>query len=146
MPVALGPQDAARAGGRATHPLDREARDLMTPGVVTIVEDTTLRQVYRALRAHDVHALLVVSRHGGRSLGWVTARGILAWLDKDASLACARDAVTEAPTAIAPSASGREALAALAQPGVSHLLVQRAAEAMPEGVISDVDLVPAVLD
>ena len=144
--MALTAHQTARGGGASTHPLDREARDLMTPGVVTIVEDATLRQVYGALRAHDVHAMLVVSQHGGRPLGWVTARGILAWLDKDASLACARDAVTEAPTAIGPSASGREALAALAQPGVSHLLVQRAAEAMPEGVISDVDLIPAVFD
>ena len=33
----------------------------------------------------------------------------------------------------------------LAQPGVTHLLVQRAADVMPEGVISTLDLVPAHL-
>jgi len=138
--------ETARGAGGGTHPLEREARELMTPGVVTIVEDATLRQVHRALLAHRVHALLVMGRHGGRPLGWVTARGLLAWLDKDESLACAREAVTEQPTAVEPSASGRDALIALAQPGVSHVLVQRTPETMPEGVISDVDLVPAVID
>lgn len=143
--MALTAHQTARGAGASAHPLEREARELMTPGVVTIVEDATLAQVYRALQAHGVHALLVVGRHGGRPLGWVTARGQLAWLDKDASLACARDAVTESPTAIEPGASGREALTALSQPGITHLLVQRSPDTLPEGVISDVDLVPVVL-
>jgi CBS domain-containing protein len=121
--------------------LEREVRELMTPGVVTIVEDATLGQVYRALRAHRVHALLVVGRQGGRPLGWVTARGLLAWLDRDETVACARDAVTEPAASIEPSASVREALVELLQPGATHLLVQRSPDVMPEGVIADIDLV-----
>jgi CBS domain-containing protein len=133
-------------GGRPSHPLDLEARDLMTPGVVSIAEDASLGQVYRALLAHRVHALLVIGRHGGRPLGWVTARGLLSWLDKDESLACARDAITQDPVGIEPGASGREAMLALSQPGVTHVLVQRAPDAMPEGVISTLNLVPAEFD
>src|SRR6266540_4101487 len=77
--------------------LDREIRDVMTPGVVSIVENASLQQVYRAMIAHRVHAILVVGRTQGRPIGWVTARGLLAWIGRDDSLSCARDAVTESP-------------------------------------------------
>jgi len=138
--------ETRRGGGRSSHPLELEARELMTPGVVSITEDATLHQVYRALLAHGVHALLVVGRHGGRPLGWVTARGLLGWLDKDESLSCARDAITQDPVAIEPGAGGREALVALSQPGITHLLVQRGPDVLPEGVISTLDLVPPDFD
>jgi CBS domain-containing protein len=121
--------------------LEMEARDLMTPGVVSIADDASLSQVHRALRAHRVHAVLVVGHRTGRALGWVTARGLLAWLSDDPSLACASDAITERAVTIQPSATGREAVAALGRPQVSRLLVQRHAEALPEGVISDLDLI-----
>lgn len=138
-------RETARATGHAQHPLEREARELMTPGVVTIVEDSSLGQVYRALQAHRVHALLVLGCKGGHPLGWVTSRGLLAWLEKDESMAFARDAITQPPLAVDPSALGREALTVLSQPGISHVLVQRSPDVMPEGVISDFDLIPASL-
>lgn len=81
-------QHAVALGGFVRSTLDMEVRELMTPGVVSIVEDASLTQVHRAL-----------------------------------------------------GASGREALTALGQPRVSHLLVQRHAEALPEGVISELDLI-----
>ena len=55
--------------------LETPVRDFMTPGVLTIAEYASLRQVYRAMVAHSVHAVLVVGRTEGRALGWVTARG-----------------------------------------------------------------------
>ncbi len=113
----------------------------MTPGVVAIPEDASLRHVYRAMTAHGVRAILVVGRSQGTPLGWVTARGLLARVGKDESLACARDAVTELPTCVDPSATAREALVALSQPGVSHLLVRKSGDSTPEGVISELDLV-----
>jgi nucleotide-binding universal stress UspA family protein len=113
----------------------------MTPGVLTIAEDASLGHVYRAMVAHSVHALLVVGRSEGRPLGWVTARGLLGWVGCDQSLACARDAITERPVTIEPSAYAREALTALSQAGTSHLLVCRQSEATPEGVVSELDLV-----
>jgi CBS domain-containing protein len=134
-------QEMMAPSHRSRNTLSMEARELMTPGVISIVEDATLSQVRRALAAHHVHALLVLGRQSGRPLGWVTARGLLAWLEGDPSLACARDAITEPAVTIGPSATGREALAALGQPRVGRLLVQRHAKSMPEGVISELDLV-----
>jgi CBS domain-containing protein len=121
--------------------LDTQLRDFMTPGVLTIAEDASLTQVYRAMVAHSVHAILVVGRSEGRPLGWITTRGLLSWVGGDRSLASARDAITERPITIEPSASAREALAALSQVGTSHLLVCRHKDVAPEGVISELDLV-----
>lgn len=121
--------------------LETPARDIMTPGVVTIPEDASLRHVYRAMTAHSVRAVLVVGRTEGRPLGWVTARGLLGWIGKDESLASACDAITERATSIDPSATAREAVVALLQAGVSHVLVRRSEDSMPEGVLSDLDLV-----
>jgi signal-transduction protein with cAMP-binding, CBS, and nucleotidyltransferase domain len=69
------------------------------------------------------------------------ARGLLGWVGCDQSLACARDAITERPVTIEPSACAREALTALSQAGTSHLLVCRQSAATPEGVVSELDLV-----
>ena len=121
--------------------LETQVRDFMTPGVLTIAEDASLRHVYRAMAVHSVHAILVVGRTSGRPLGWVTARGLLAWVGLDRSLASARDAITERPLMIDPSAVAREALTALSQVGTSHLLVCRGSEGMPEGVVSELDLI-----
>ena len=134
-------QHSVTLAGFAHSTLDMEARELMTPGVISIAEDASLTQVHRALAAHRVHALLVLGTSSGRPLGWVSARGLLAWLEGDPSLACARDAITEPVTAIEPGASGRKALTALGRPRVTHLLVQRHVEALPEGVISELDLI-----
>ena len=121
--------------------LETPVRTIMTPGVVSIPEDATLRDVYRAMVAHSVRAVLIVGRTEGRPLGWVTARGLLGWIGKDESLASARDAITERATWIDPGATAREAIVALLQAGVSHVLVRRSDDSMPEGVVSDLDLV-----
>jgi CBS domain-containing protein len=119
---------------------EREVREIMTPGVVTIVEDASVRQARRAMCAHGIHAILVVGRSEGKPLGWVTARGLLGWIGRDESMATAREAISETPAAIEPSARLADAVRALSQPGVSHLLVQRRAGVLAEGVVSDVDL------
>jgi CBS domain-containing protein len=121
--------------------LETPVRSFMTPGVLTIAEDASLVQVYRAMVLHNVHAVLVVGRTEGRPVGWVTARGLLGWVGRDRSLASASDAITERPSTIEPNASAREALTALSQPGISHLLVCRREDASPEGVVSELDLV-----
>jgi CBS domain-containing protein len=112
----------------------------MRPGVITIVEDASVKQARRALESHGIHAILVVGRDQGRPLGWVTSRGLLGWLERDESLAHAIDAITESPTTIAPSASVRDAVAAILQPGVTHLLVQHHPDRLPEGVVGERDL------
>jgi CBS domain-containing protein len=121
--------------------LDTPVREFMTPGVLTIAEDASLRQAYRAMVAHSVHAVLVVGRMEGRPLGWVTARGLLGWVGRDPTIASAREAITERAATVDPSATAREALNALCQAGTSHLIVCRDSKAMPEGVVSELDLI-----
>jgi CBS domain-containing protein len=121
--------------------LETPVSEIMTPGVVSVPEDASLLHVYRAMTAHSVRAVLVVGRTEGRPLGWVTARGLLGWVGKDESLACAREAITERATSIGPSATAREAVVSLLQAGVTHVLVRHSDDSMPEGVVSDLDLV-----
>jgi CBS domain-containing protein len=130
-----------RAGVTGDH-LETPVRDIMTPGVVTIVEDASLRSTYRALVSHDVHAVLVVGRTGGTPLGWVTARGLLAWMQSaEHAFLRARDAISERPETISPSATAREALTALSHTGVTHLLVAAHPDQLPEGVVGESDLI-----
>lgn len=124
----------------ASELLDTEVVELMTPGCVTISEDASVGQAAHALAAHRTHAVLVVGAANGTPLGWVTARGLLDWLHRDRSLVSAREAVTEQVTAIHPNEPAAAALRALSNPGVTHLVVRRAPNLVPEGVISDFDL------
>jgi CBS domain-containing protein len=133
-------RDTAFPAATGDH-LETPVHEFMAPGVLTIAEDASLEHVYRAMLAHSVHALLVTGRAEGKPLGWVTARGLLGWVGRDRSLASAREAITERPFKIASSATAREALRALSQPGTTHLLVCRHEDAMPEGVLSELDLV-----
>ncbi|HEX8855883.1 MAG TPA: CBS domain-containing protein [Thermoleophilaceae bacterium] len=145
MPITL-PRNSARTtdpllGG---DPYDIQVRELMTPGVVTIAEDASLARVYGAIAAHGVHAVLVLGIQTGRPLGWVTARGLLAWMDSDHALVSARDAITEPIRTIEPAATARDAIRELSQPGTTHLLVARSEHALPEGVVSSLNLMSLV--
>lgn len=121
--------------------LDAPVRSFMRPGVVTVSDDTSLRQVQRAMVSHGVHAVLVTEPRHGRPVGWVTARAVLARLTDDLSLIPASMAALEPVTVIHPSATGAEALAAMSAPGVTHLLVSRSQEGPAQGVVSDSDLI-----
>jgi|SRR5215211_4523102 len=124
--------------------LDTPVRDLMRPGVIVLSEHASVAQAQRAVIAHGVHAVLVLEDRTGRPTGWVTSRGLLAWSARDVALACARDAVTEPPVTLEPSAPAREALETLERTGAARLLVAHAGAALPEGVVSDVDLLREV--
>lgn len=125
----------------ASGALDWEVREIMSPGVISVVEDASLRQVYRALVVHRVHAMLVLSLTDGRPLGWVTAKGLLGWIGADDTMRPARDAITEEAITIGPSATAAEAVALLGRPDTSRLLVQRGPGVLPEGVVTEMDLV-----
>ena len=124
--------------------LDAAIRDVMRPGVIVISGHASVARAQRALLAHDVHAILVLDDAGGHPLGWATSRGLLRWADRDTALCSARDAVTEAPVAIDPSATAREALALLERADATRLLVVRGDGSVPEGVVADVDLLRLV--
>src|SRR5215210_8246400 len=111
--------------------LDTPVRDLMRPGVIVLSEHASVAQAQRAMLAHGVHAVLVLEDGTGRPAGWVTSRGLLGWAARDVALACAREAVTEPPVAIEPSASAREALEAIDRTGAARLLVVRDGDGLP---------------
>lgn len=119
--------------------LQTPVRAFMRPGVVTIAEDASLLQVQRAMIAHGVHAVLITAVGG--PLGWVTAGGLVPWLTKEPALYPARTAITETVAYIPPGASAREALQALSDSAISHLLVSPRTAASPQGVVGEIDLV-----
>jgi CBS domain-containing protein len=119
---------------------DLTARDLMTPGVVALSVTTRLPQAAGALTAHRVHAVLVVSCYG-KPAGWLTAHGLLPLVNTDRSLAWAVDAIGEPVTTVDPQATSAEVVSRLSEPGVSRLAVQENPDWMPEGVITDIDIV-----
>jgi CBS domain-containing protein len=120
--------------------LDTAVREVMRPGVIVIAGHASVARAQRALLAHGVHAVLVLDDENGRPHGWVTSRGLLSWAHRDVALSAARDAVTEPPLAIDPSASAREALDLLEREAATRLLVVRGDDGVPEGVVADVDL------
>jgi predicted transcriptional regulator len=132
------PETADRLGaGLLETPVSR----IMTPGVVTIAEDAAVTEVLRAMAVHGVHAILVVERRRGTPLGWVTARSLLEWIERDHGLASARAAISEAPVMIDPGATAAEALEHLRRSACERLLVTPRDDVVPEGVVSDLDLV-----
>lgn len=119
-------------------------REFMRPGVITIPEHASLLQAKRAMVRHGIHAVLVVADADGRPLGWVTAEGLLRWLERDLSALQASHAITEPPHHVEPDETARGALSALAAPGVSHLLVCPAEGGPAYGVVAPIDLVDLV--
>jgi len=111
----------------------------MRPGVVTLAEDASLHQVLRAMSAHGVHAVLITAVGG--PIGWITAAGLVPWLAKEPALYSAGAAISEKVVYITPGAPAAEALRALAEPGISHLVVSPRAAESPQGVVSEIDLV-----
>jgi signal-transduction protein with cAMP-binding, CBS, and nucleotidyltransferase domain len=123
--------------------LDREVGDFMTPGCVVISQAASVADAANAMKAHRVHAVLVVGSRNGTPLGWVTHRGLLGWIGRDRSLARATEAITEQARAIPAHESLRTALYALSLSGTTRLLVRSRPNQMPEGVLSDFDLAMA---
>jgi CBS domain-containing protein len=140
MPTTSAATPTATPGDR----LARHVRDFMRPGVVTIPEHASLLDAKRALVAHSTHAVLVLGADAGRPLGWVTAGGLLGWLERDLAAIPAERAITEPPHFIAPDDSAADALRALAEPGVTHLLVGSIAGGPAHGVVAAIDVVDLV--
>jgi CBS domain-containing protein len=119
--------------------LELAVSEVMTPGVVTVADNTTVDDAVDALAAHWLHALLVVGSHTGTPLGWVTTRGLLGLIDGDPAMPVT-EAITERVVGISPDASVRAAIYAISLAGVTRLLVRHSPADAAEGVISDFDL------
>jgi CBS domain-containing protein len=143
MPSQTSIPATSQAGGDAVadRRLHTPVREFMRPGVITLSEDASLGQAERAMVRHGVHAILLIGRTDGQPVGWVTTRGVLRWLNHDLGLVPARQGVTEVAAYIEPGATAQEAIDALSEPGVTHLLVARAPRESPQGVVADIDVI-----
>jgi CBS domain-containing protein len=121
--------------------VNTSVRSIMRPGVVTVPGNASLTQVAQAMASHGVHAVLVLEPRAASPAGWATSRTLIARLLDSSRFVPAIDAVTELPTLIRPSASIADAIRALAPPGVTHLLVANGPSAVPQGVVSETDIV-----
>ena len=141
MPSHTSIPATSQADPVADRRLDRPVRDFMCPGVIALSEDASLGQAERAMVRHGVHAILLLGHTDGQPVGWVTTRGVLQWLNHDLGLVPARQGITEAAVYIEPGATAQEAIAALSEPDVTHLLVARAPRETPQGVVADIDVI-----
>ena len=114
---------------------------VMRAGVVSVAANASLLQVAQAMSAHGVHAVLVLDPASPARLGWVTTAGLIPRLVEVAPFARAADAVTEPATVIPPHSSVADAIRELARPGVTHLIVANGPGALPQGIVSDTDIV-----
>jgi CBS domain-containing protein len=134
---ASQPTAAAVSGAEGT---ERLVRDVMTPGVVAIPEDASAAQAARALVAHGVHAVLVVS-DAGAPLGWATAETLRHSRGLEHAHASVGSVITEQVTGIEPDVELEVALYALSMSGVTRLVVRAKGSGFPIGVVTDMDLV-----
>jgi len=132
----------AAPGSRAPV-LDLSAEEVMTSGVVVLPVTAALEQAARAMDTHHVHGVLVISCEG-KPCGWVTAESISPHVGDDHLLDWAVDAIGEQFVAVRPSASVREVVDQLRQPGVSRVAVQQRPDVMPHGVITHLDITAAM--
>jgi CBS domain-containing protein len=133
----------SRRDGFSDALLDHVVADFMTPGCVVISQAASVADAAKAMATHRVHAVLVVGARNGTPLGWITHRGLLAWIGRDRSLARATEAITEQVRAVPAHESLRTALYALSLSGTTRLLVRSRPNQLPEGVLSDFDLAMA---
>jgi CBS domain-containing protein len=118
--------------------------DIMRPGVITMAERASLLQTKRAMVRHGVHAILIVGEGDGRALGWVSADGLLAWLERDLSAVPASQGITEPARRVDLDTTARDALEAILDAGVTHLVVTAPDSELPQGVVGAMDLVDLV--
>ena len=140
--TSLSLADHFAAPSRELPVLEREVADLMTPGVVSIAENTPVRRVFQAFAAHPVQAILVTGTESGSPLGWITVHGLLAWMDGPLTRP-ARDAITEQALSVRGSLPAKNALSTMLAQNVGRLLICRGKSGAPEGVLSERDLVVA---
>lgn len=115
-------------------------RDVMSPGVIAVPSDTTVRACAQTMFERRTHAVLVVDQGSRDPVGWVTHRDVLKYLRSDPFTTLAGGVVSQQPAYIDPDATVEEAAARMVEVSTNHLLVGTP-EVLPEGVLSSWDLV-----
>ena len=116
-------------------------RDAMSPGIIVIASDTTVATCAAIMYERRTHAVLVVDDRSREPLGWVFHRDVLQHLRSDPLTTVAADVVSQGPTYIDPEATVDEAAELMVEQNLTHLLVGKSPDRIPEGVISSWDLV-----
>ena len=115
-------------------------RDVMSPGVIAIPSDSSVRTCAQTMFERRTHAVLVVDQRSREPLGWVTHQDVLRYLRSDPFTTLASAAVREAAAYIEPDATVEQAAEKMVAKNTTHLLVG-SPELMPVGVLSSWDLV-----
>jgi CBS domain-containing protein len=116
-------------------------RDVMSPGIIVVAGDTTVAACAAIMYERRTHAVLVVDDRSREPLGWVFHRDVLRHLRSDPLTTVAADVVSAEPAYIDPEATVDEAAERMVQENITHLLVGKSPDRIPEGVISSWDLV-----
>jgi CBS domain-containing protein len=115
-------------------------RDVMSPGVIAIPSDTTVRTCAQTMYERRTHAVLVVDQRNREPAGWVTHEDVLRYLRSDPFTTLAGAVISQQPAYIDPDATVEEAAEKMVAESTNHLLVG-SPEVIAEGVLSSWDLV-----
>lgn len=115
-------------------------RDVMSPGVIAVPSDTTVRACAQTMFERRTHAVLVIDQRNRDPIGWVTHRDVLKYLRSDPMTTLAGGVVSQQPAYVDADASVEEAAEQMVRDNTTHLLVGSPA-VIPEGVLSSWDLV-----
>jgi CBS domain-containing protein len=121
-------------------PPDTLVRDVMSPGVIAVPDDTSIGACARVMHERRTHAVLVVGRDR-RPRGWILHVDVLEHLQSDPLTTIAGEVVSQEAAVIDPDASVQEAAERMLRENVSHLLVAPTPDSMAEGVLSSWDLI-----
>jgi CBS domain-containing protein len=115
-------------------------RDVMSPGVIAVPSDTTVRACAQTMFERRTHAVLVIDQRTREPLGWVTHRDVLRYLRSDPMTTLAGGVVSQQAAYVDPDATVEEAAEQMVRDNTTHLLVG-SRDVIPEGVLSSWDLV-----
>jgi CBS domain-containing protein len=115
-------------------------RDVMSPGVIAVPSDTTVRACADTMWERRTHAVLVIDQRSREPLGWVTHLDVLHYLRSDPMTTLAGGIVSQEAAYIDGDATVEEAAEQMIRDETTHLLVG-SPTVIPEGVPSSWDLV-----
>jgi CBS domain-containing protein len=130
----------AEVSPASTPPADTPVREVMSPGVIALPDDTTIGACARAMYERRTHAVLIVG--GDRQpRGWIFHLDILRHLQSDPLTTLAGDAVSQEAAVIDSEATVEEAAERMVSENLTHLLVAKSRGSIPDGVLSSWDVV-----
>ncbi|MGH2954246.1 MAG: CBS domain-containing protein [Solirubrobacterales bacterium] len=113
----------------------------MSPGVIAVSGEATVRRCAQTMATRKTHAVLVIDGRTRTPIGWVLHRDVLGHLRGDPFTTRAAEVVSAEAAYIDPDETVEDAADRMIAEGLTHLLVGYGPEAVPEGVLSSWDVV-----